>query len=356
MRGSVRLLIVAGAALGALAVTGVALAAFASPKLIVTNKAAGPGQTGELAIRVEQVKEDDAPFRVTIYVPQGYTPAITTAQDLAQIGTVTAQAQANAISPDAIIELTGVVRIDTTFTPTEYPAAAGCLTGTGVTAPVAVFRLELSAAGQNLLVPMYVALITGGPEASFALAKLISCLPSPYIPTSAGGAVFGAKLINATLTFPSLFTSPSQAGEYRWRSIWTPWTVGAATPNAAGTVETQAVDASPRRVTLRAGRYNARTKRLALSGTVTEGGKGIAGAVQILQGGKRVATVRSAASGAFSASVRLARKGTYSFRANTTVAARETSGCTASLPPVPCLRSTAPAFTAASANVRVRIR
>jgi hypothetical protein len=344
----------------ALVLPDLALAAFATPKLTILSKTLRPGQTGELTIRTEQSKDDDAPFRLTIYVPRGYTAAIASAQDGAQIGTVTALVQANAISPDAIIEPRGLIRIDMTFTETEYPLAPVCLTETGVTSPVAVLRLELSQAGTALpVVPVYVALITDGPEAVFASAKLITCLPSPYIPVSAGGATQLAKLIRTDLTFPSLFISPSSAGGYRWRSIWTPYMVGTPLPNVMGTIETQAVDSIPpkaRQIRLRAGTYNKRTKRLIVEGSVTEGGKGVAGTVQIFENNRRVATARSAASGAFSTTLRIARKGTYMFRASATVAARETSGCTAAFPPMPCLRSTAGGFTATSANVRVRIR
>jgi hypothetical protein len=349
MKNLFRLVLVALASITALVLSGSALAAFTSPKLIITSPAGGG-----LTIRAEQVKEDDAPFRLTIYVPLGYTTNLTAA-DGSQIGTATAQVQANAISPDAILELTGVIRIDTTFTAAEYPGAAPCLTGTGVTAPV-VFRLELTAAGQNLLVPAYMTPITAGPEAAFASAKLITCLPSPYIPTSAGGAAFGAKLINANLTFPTTFTSPAAGGELRWRSIWTPYTVGGAVPNAAATVESDGLAPSQARLTLRAGTYTKKTKRLAVSGSLTQGGRGIAGAVNITVNGRRLAGVRAGANGAFRASLRITKKGTYSLRASASAQASETTGCTAVVPGINCLRTTTAGFSATSATVRVRIR
>jgi hypothetical protein len=208
-------------------------------------------------------------------------------------------------------------------------------------------------------VPLYAVPITAGtPEAAFASAKLIACLPSPYIPQAQGGAAFGAKLLSAGLTFPSLFTPPSGAGELRWRSIWTPYAVPTASPNLAGRVETQALAPAAGRLTLRVGTYSRRTRRLNLRGTLTQATQGTAGTVQIFVRNRRVARVRAGANGNFATSIRLARRGTYSIRATATVAARETSGCTATIPTLTatCLRTTVSGFTASSLTVRVRIR
>jgi hypothetical protein len=354
MKNALRFLVLAWTATLALAFAGAASAAFTSPKLTIES-ASGGG----LVIRAEQAREDDAPFQLIIYVPLGYTGQLVP-QEGAQLGTVTARAQANAISPDAILELTGGITGDPTFTPQEYPTGLLCLAAAGVTSPpAAVYRLVLTAAGQTLIVPLYAVPITAGtPEAAFASAKLIACLPSPYIPQAQGGAAFGAKLLSASLTFPSLFTPPTGAAELRWRSIWTPYAVPTANPNLAGRVEAQALAPAPGRLTLRAGTYNRRSKRLALRGTLTQATQGAAGTVQIFVGNRRVARVQAGANGNFATTVRLARRGTYRLRATATVAARETSGCTATLPTLTatCLRTTASGFTATSATVRVRIR
>jgi hypothetical protein len=345
MKIALRLAIIACASVAALTLSGTALAAFTTPKLTILRPA-----SGGLTIRAEQTREDDAPFQLIIYVPVGYQAQLVP-QEGAQLGTVVARAQANAISPDAILELTGTIVGDPTFTPQEYTTGTGCLAVAGVAGPpAAVYRLVLTAAGQTLIVPMYAVPATGA-ETAFASAKLIACLPSPYIPQAAGGAAFGAKLISADLTFPTLFTPPTGAAEQRWRSIWTPYVVPAASPNLAARVEAQAVLRAAGRLTLRAGTYNARSRRLSVRGSL-----GAAGPVQLFLNNRRVATVRAGANGSFATSVRIARRGTYSLRARATVAASETSGCTASLPGVNCLRATASGFTATSATVRVRIR
>jgi hypothetical protein len=350
MKSAFRPVIVACAGLAALVVSGTALAAFTSPKLTISTPAGGG-----LAITAEQVREDDAPFQLIIYVPSGYTAQLVPTEG-AQLGTVVARAQANAISPDAILELTGQIVGDPTFTPQEYPTGLLCLAAAGVTGPpAAVYRLVLTAAGQTLIVPLY-AVPASGAETAFASAKLIGCLSSPYIPQASGGAPFGAKLISATLTFPSLFTAPTGGAELRWRSIWTPYIVPTANANLAGRVEAQALAPSAGRLALRAGAYNRRTRQLSVRGNLTQAGTGAVGTVRILRGNRIVKVVRTTASGTFSTTIRILRAGRYSLRATATAAAREQSGCMATLPGVNCLRTTTAGVTATSATVRVRIR
>ncbi len=63
------------------------------------------------------------------------------------------------------------------------------------------------------------------------------CFSSPYVPTASGGAPFGAKIINAKLTLNRARShTPVAAGTYPWRAVVTPYSVGGAAPNAAGTV------------------------------------------------------------------------------------------------------------------------
>ena len=67
----------------------------------------------------------------------------------------------------------------------------------------AVWVLVLQSPTGPLEVPVYVIAVTAGPETAFAAAKLVLCLPSPYIPQAAGGAALGAKVINAQMTVPA---------------------------------------------------------------------------------------------------------------------------------------------------------
>ena len=70
---------------------------------------------------------------------------------------MTARAQANAISPDAVLELTGTIQAQA-YAPTTFPQGAACAETTAIDS---VFVLVLTAAGQTLQVPMY-ASRTGG--------------------------------------------------------------------------------------------------------------------------------------------------------------------------------------------------
>jgi hypothetical protein len=352
-----RLALGACTSLVGLAVAGSAMAAY-QPRIVVRNPSEQLSAASPLTIHVEQPRQDDATFRLGLGVPLGYGATLVPAADGQQVGTVKAQAQANAISPDAILELTGVIRADTTFTAAEYPTAAPCLTGTNITAPDVVYRLELSAAGQTLIVPMYVEPVTTAPLSAAFAAQIVTCLPSPYIPPPLGAA-FGAKLINADLTFTGIFTNPATAGEYRWSGVWTPYTVPAATPNAAGTVETQSVDRLATQLSL-AARPRART--VTLSGSLLENGRGIPRARVQLQLGRTAAAVRSvgtattSANGSFSRAFRNRAPGVWFARARVTLADRATP-CVAIFAPVPCIAANVAGLTNFSSRVvRFRIR
>jgi hypothetical protein len=365
MKRLLRLAALPGAALVAFALAGSAMAAYA-PKIVIKNPSDAAGATGALTIHVEQPRTDDATFRLVLYVPQGYTGNLVPA-DGATIGTVTAQAQANAISPDAVLELTGTIKGDPTFTTTEYTTGAACLGSAGLTTAAAVYRLELTAAGQTLIVPMYVSPITTPPLSSLYVAQLIACLPSPYVPTDQGGAAFGAKLIKADFTLNNIFTNPATTGDYRWSGVWTPYTVGTRAPNTAGTVETQSVDrigATQVTLTVRT-RITKRGKRVVgravtLSGRVTEAGQPVAGArVQLLLGRtaggvKQVATVTTGANGAYSRTFGGRAKGVWYARSRAVVADRDTT-CEQHFAPVPCTSATVAGFTTFSNRV-VRVR
>lgn len=346
MKTLLRLALLGCASLAGLVAAGSAMAAYTSPKLFVT----GGGQT----ITFTQSKDDDGTAKVTIYVPIGYSFQLTPPTGT-QIGSVEAQIQAKAISPDAIVPVIGtIVADDPTKAQYQTPQSIGCR---GATTPVStVWLLNLTAAGQTLIVPMYVSPPAAG-EAAFAAAKLQVCLPSSDVPPAQGGAALGAKLISAMLKMNAgFFTKP--AGESRWRAIWTPYTPGTATVNPLGTVETQSVEPAPARLTIKAV-YAKAGKRATVSGRLTSGTTGVAAApVQITMNARRIATVRTGGAGAYSFKVRITRKGIYSFRAQTTVPNRDlgAAGCTQTVPPLPCINAQATGYSAQSATTRLRVR
>jgi len=336
-------LLVATAAALSLAFAGSALAAY-TPHLSITHTPltlAGGGTT-DLTVAFDQA--DDATAKVTIYVPQGYTGTLGASAGT-QLGTIDASIIAFAISPTQPLPLKGVITADD---PAKY-ATNPCSPGTHE----AVWLLRLQAAGTELAVPGYVDTVTAPTEAPLGKFKLQFCLPSPYIPPSAGGAMLGAKLVSATLHLSNVFALPAQNGSYGWTALTTPYTVNTGTPNPAGTVQARAFVQLPAQLSLKA---KVKKKTATLSGALRLNLAGLAGVkVSLLSGSSRTklkaagsATTR--AGGAFSFR-KTVRKTTY-FRARVTVPTRSAT-CTGGVPGIPCARATANGFTAQSAIIKV---
>jgi hypothetical protein len=347
------LLAVAGA-VAALGWSSSALAAYTPQFIVNHNPHSVASATTTITLNVP--REDDATFKVTFYAPLGYQGVLGQAAGT-QVGTVAASVQALRISPDAVLPLTGTI-----VTADPAPRAANqCAPG----AHRAVWLLRLEAAGRTLEVPVYID-VPEGPEASFASFKFQACLPSPFLPEEAGGAAFGAKLLNATLQLQSgLLTTPATAGRYVWPAIFTPWPSGPGLPNAAGTVQSRAVVQVPGQLTLRA-QYNRARNTWRLTGSATENRVGVGGAtVQIFRGTRanrlgRILTVRTGANGSFAASGRLRPRVRTFFRARVVVPNRvnSTVGCAIALPlpavPGGCVSAVYSGFTAQSAVVSIR--
>lgn len=232
MRKTIRAAVFAVALLGALAFAGSAFASFTSPRLSVKNTATG------VSITVSVANSDDPTSRVAIYVPAGYTVNPPTLGS--KLGDVVATASAADLG-GAVLPLTGELDAisESALSPSAKASEAQCIQGG---TPAAIWDMHLSAAGQTLDIPMYV-VPTSGVEQTAGIAKIVTCLPPPDVPPSnPNRATFGAKLLSATFTTNAL-TAPT--GPARWTSLWTPYTPGAGTPNAAGSVETQSVIKGP---------------------------------------------------------------------------------------------------------------
>jgi hypothetical protein len=327
----------------ALGLTGSALASY-TPRLVVSQ--AGAQTTIHLSIP----KADDATLKLTIYAPAA-APATLGQAPGTQIGTVTAQVNAKAISPDAILPLTGVVQV---ADGTAAPLAILATQCTQTTTHAATWLLVLTAAGQTLNVPAWVD-PTSGAETAFGAGKLQVCLPSPDVPQAAGGAAFGAKLLDVKFTVSGIFGA-STAPIATWPSVFTPYLPGGATPNPAGTVLALAIQAQP----TFAFTAKAATKgRAAFSGKISAAGVGASGAsVVILEGSKKLASTKTGATGSFSASAKL-KKGTHTVRAKATAADRDVTaqGCAVAPPGAPkCVSATAAGGTLSSSAVKVKVK
>jgi hypothetical protein len=347
-----RAALLACASFVALAFSGTALAAY-TPKLIV-NHTPPNVSSSSTQIVVSLNKDDDPTARITFYIPLGYAGVLGQAAGT-QIGTVSSHIVAQQISKDAVLPINGVIRTDD---PAKY-VSNPCSPGTHN----AVWLLSLEASGQTLNVPVYIDTVSAGTDAQFASFKMVTCLPSPDVPPPIG-ATLGAKLVDATLNLTNVFTAPTSQGQYVWPAVFTPYTPGAATPNAAGTVQARAVVRLPGQVTLK-GKVTSKKKRTAvLSGSVTENLTGIVGAqVQLLLAGKAGPKKTTGAGGKYSFTIKRTGKGkakTTVYRTRAVVPARDmgTVGCSLTItgvPPVPCVSATASAFTVTSAPVRVKL-
>jgi hypothetical protein len=330
MRKSTRLALFACAVFSTLAFSSSAFASYA-PKLVVASLTPQAASAAPVRIGAVVANADDPTARVQIYVPAGYqigSPAAGTT-----IGNVTATAAAADLG-GAILPLTGTLQA-VAANPT---GAAQC----GVAA-AQYWNLQLTAAGQTLNIPLYVVTASAAETAAGYQAKLVVCLPPPDVPSGTPGrAQFGAKLLSASFGV-SAITQPTTAGDYRWTSLFTPYNPGKGTVNAAGTVETQALQHNPTALklnvtkqklisykTIKRNGKRVRVKvirtRVTFSSTVTENGQAAAGAtITTTAGGKKV----GGAAGSFILTARSATvTATAAVNASASVPTGETAAAT----------------------------
>lgn len=340
MRNRTRTVVIAVAALAALALATAATAAYTTPRLTVSY---GAGNVTRIV--ASSSNADDATARAAIVIPNGST--LTPAAPGTKVGT--AQAQVSALQlGGALLPLGGDIVV---APPGAVPAASqtACI---GPVTPQATFLLVLQAAGQTINLPAYI-IPTSGAQQALGTAQLVFCLAPPDIPTTSGGATFGAKFLSADLTLTGVIGPVVQGA---WVAFWTPWQAGNGQINATGTVASPATIA-PGGLTL-AGRKVRSVKRL--SGRVTQGGAGVAARVSIFGGAgraalRRIAVVSARANGAFTYAVPRRSRATR-FQARVVVDARTSPAVCAQFGalPVPCVNGTLSGFSARSRNVTVR--
>ncbi len=339
-----RMLLLGVASLVTLAFAGAAFAAF-NPTLAIGHTPPTAGSTAT-SFRLTVPRDDDALFKASFYVPAGYTATLGQAPGT-QLGTVAAQVQVREPIAGAVLPLTGTVVV--TNQATVGASVAQC---TGTATHAGYWVLVLQAAGQELRVPMVID-PASGPLAAAASYVLQVCLPSPHIPVAAGGATFGAKLIQAQVTLSNVLRAPSSGGTYRWHVVTTPWPNGPGLPNAAGTVTAQGTAGLPGAISLSA---KSKKRVVTITGRLTEAGQGIGARTVTVRVGTRNYSVRTNAAGTFRKVIRIAKGSRVTIRATAAVPAR-TGACTAASPfaPIPCVSDTSQFFTAMRSIVaRVR--
>jgi hypothetical protein len=333
----VKLAVLAGAAVTALAFAGNALAV---QKLSVSQTATS------LTIKVTQAQTDPQPAKIQIFVPSGYTLNTSAAP-----GTVIGTTSGSVFARDANIPLP--LSGDVVVAPPNTNAAP-CFTGTHM----AVWLLRLQVAGQSINLPIAVD-ATSGPTAALGSFQLVTCLAPSDVPQGTPGrSPNGAQLLEAVFTVNNVFQVP--ALQTTWNALTTPYSTGNGVPNAAGTVETRAL-VSTGGLTLSTKVTNKKKRILRISGKLTQAGAAVAAQqVRLLLNGKASRfTARTSPAGNYTIVLRkTGKKSLTTFQGRVTVAERDVTSTvcqTPSLPTFPCVSATASGFTAVSRKVSIRL-
>jgi hypothetical protein len=337
MKRVVKLAVLAGAAMTALAFAGNALAV---QKLSIAQTPTS------LTIKVTQAQADQQPAKISIYVPSGYTINTSAAP-----GTTIGTTSGSIFARDANIPLPLSGNVVVVPPNTNAP---GCATGTHL----AVWNLALSVAGQSINLPVHVD-ATAGAETALGAYKMVVCLAPADVPQGTPGrSPNGAQLLEANFTVNNVFQVPAASSV--WKAFTTPYAPLTGVPNVAGTVETRALAGSGT-LTIKARVTNKKKRTLRITGNLAQGGAGVAGSQVrlLLNGAASRFTARTAASGNYSVVLKkTGKKSLTTFQARATVAERDVTSslCAApTLPTVACVSGTASGFTAVSAKVRVRL-
>lgn len=237
MKKSLRMALLACASFVGLAYAAPALAAY-TPSLTIEQSSYKVGGATTADVFIFAPQNDDPTAKLTIFSPANYGAVLTQAPGT-KIGAVVAIVKAKALG-GALLPLAGDVLVANPADATIQAAALRC---TGITTNQANWVLNTSLQGQTVAIPVFVNKV--GP-----LVTQQVCLPSPDIPESSGGARFGAQLVSADFTIGGVFTNAAARGGYEWAGIFTPYTPGTGTPNAAGTIEWRTFVGLPSTLTL----------------------------------------------------------------------------------------------------------
>lgn len=331
---------------GTLAWAGAATAAF-TPRLTVSQASQNVG--GAVTLKIGQPETDDSTAKISMFVPGGYTPTLdqTAGSSLGTFGgVVLVKSLGNARQA-----VNGAIRADNPATYTsDAQLAANATACTGTSSHSAVWTVSATLNNNPLdLPPVYVDPVTGPPESDLGALKLQWCLRSPDVLPPVG-QTSGVQIVQASFTVKGVFKHPKVSGSFVFKSFVTPYVVGTGTANQGGTVESRAIVSLPVQLTLGA-RYDKKRRRLILSGSLTENGKGVGGApIKLLAGRaarrmRALKTLRTSARGSYRSSVKVGR--TTFFRTRATLLPRKlgSSRCTPSLPTVPCVTQTLAPFS-----------
>jgi hypothetical protein len=331
---------------GALAANTGSIAVWHDPMVLAGSKST--------TIHVKLPETSDPVAVVNIFTAAGY--GVTLGQ---AAGTTIGTVEATALSRDnnLTLPLSGTV---TTDDPAKHTTDV-CSPGSNA----AVWNLNLSVAGQTLVVPLYVNPTSGAGQA-LGGHNLKICLPPPDVPVGTPGRAFqGAQLLDSRFTVNGIFTTPTSGGLVKWESLFTPYNPGKGTPNPAGTFEARALVPVPIILGIHSS-YKKKTATWQLNGRLTEGGLAVpASTLVVVYKGtsstvlRKVTTAKVNAAGNWSVSGKLKPKKTTFFQINAVVGERDytAQGCTnpvTAVAPAGCVSATLSPWNVKSAVVRVK--
>ncbi|MGN6429702.1 MAG: hypothetical protein ACTHNB_03085 [Gaiellaceae bacterium] len=279
MKRFARFTVLACAAALALVVVAAAAASY-TPSMGIFQATYKPTGAGAVTVIVAQEKADDPTARIVIYAPKGYKARLTQAPGTI-IGDVLADVQVLDLSTN-VLPLSGQVKTDS---PANWTAQANLCTP-GV-APEAVWTLNAALPGQPANpIPVFVSHTTGA-EAAFSSIKMTLCFRDPTLPQNdPRRSPNGLKFIDAAFSVKGVFTNSTSAGNQLWRSLFTPYTPGTGTPDAAGTREAQGIVPTPYSISMK--RVRARRGFVRFAGVVNIAGSLPSGASLWLFAGVKV--------------------------------------------------------------------
>ena len=322
----------AATALLAVVFAGPASAAILPKRAVTTTNSGGANVI--ISGGVSNPAED--PFhRIQIFVPTGF--ALNAPVGGTTVGSATGRVLVKDVDASQEQNFTGkLVAIGT-----NDPAVAWENANCDKTTHAAAWMMSMTMNDGAASIPIFVDKTTGS-EAAFGPYKLVVCMRSPDLPQAdPNRSPVGTKLNSLALTLTG-FKVPTAGGDYRWRSLWTPYTPGTANVNTAGQVEAQSVVRIPAgTLSLAAKKVKVTVKgrvqtQVRLSGRLAIAGKAARRTPVALSHGASKArlvalgTVRTDGAGRYVLSSRLTRS-TY-FQAGVTIARQELGpgGCTAS--------------------------
>ncbi len=110
---------------------------------------------------------------------------------------------------------------------------------------LAAWMVQLKGAkGSTLSFPIFVD-ATSGASTSFGPYVLVACFRPADIAANDPNRSAAGSVVDSFSLALSPFFRPTVDGDYRWRSVWTPFTAGTGTLNTAGAVEAQSIVTIP---------------------------------------------------------------------------------------------------------------